>query len=797
MIVVCNGKVKAAPVVNKTFTAKVTLSSVNYVVVIPMNIVLVNGPVASKPALKASDYNWDYGSMGNEKESIQRGSLKPLPMPLILLLDGDSLPDTYEWRCGFNPLDPDSDSWMTKQNEADNGIIDGYEIFNAGGGEQLPSFVKSRIGGDPAKVDTDNDRLTDYFELMELGLFTGVGSGDTDGDGVSDANEDIDNDSLTNIREQALGTDPLEADTDGDGLKDGYEVNISHTNPLVADSDNDGLNDASEVKLGTDPNNPDSNGNGVPDGLETYTSTASNERLGVNVSITGVGDLSDKVTMARETSDYYTNYTYNNTSALVSPLVNISVNGTFDHMVITMKYDPEVVKDPANCSLCYYNESLGLYIPVESYYDEANHTISANVTHCSLWGVFDTNILGSIYTFANNFNSAIEGYMANAGSIVKSIVDDVVSKTWTVITTYVPGAGSVTISETVKPRYGGSNNGNTPTPTPLPTPTPSPTTDFAPVPIPANTPSGNILHITDNTNAETKWYSGSTFPAGVYRIVCQGWHTYWYPKSSIVSYADDSNTAVVFPAWCGNVVHFKPGSMDYHMPQLRVSTGVLELYHQGGSIGVWFSDYPYWDNAADLTYALVYEGALPANAPDSDGDGLPDYVETYGFADQKGNVYHTDPNKADTDGDGLSDGVEAGTWHIYNGIRYFQLKSNPMLKDTDGDSFNDAKELAIGTSPRDMDSDDDSFLEPFDAQPTIYNSVKAGPNVLKLIRNIQIGAVYRETGMEGGIYHDFVGDEISRSPFYQAGSAMHEQVPRWIDEIKRIYGYHTWSWWNL
>ena len=53
---------------------------------------------------------------------------------------------------------------------------------------------------------------------------------------------------------------------------------------------------------------------------------------------------------------------------------------------------------------------------------------------------------------------------------------------------------------------------------------------------------------------------------------------------------------------------------------------------------------------------------------DSDGDGLPDEVES--------SVYHTDSQLADTDTDGLSDGQEVST--------YFTL---PLSADSDGDGF--------------------------------------------------------------------------------------------------------------
>ena len=69
----------------------------------------------------------------------------------------------------------------------------------------------------------------------------GVFTIDTDGDGLSDAEEGV------------LGTDPNNPDTDGDGLTDGDEVNVHGTNPLLVDTDSDGYDDGVEVFMGTDP----------------------------------------------------------------------------------------------------------------------------------------------------------------------------------------------------------------------------------------------------------------------------------------------------------------------------------------------------------------------------------------------------------------------------------------------------------------------------------------------------------------------------------------------------------------
>ena len=130
---------------------------------------------------------------------------------------------------------------------------------------------------------------------------------------------------------------------------------------------------------------------------------------------------------------------------------------------------------------------------------------------------------------------------------------------------------------------------------------------------------------------------------------------------------------------------------------------------------------------------------IPANAADTDGDGLPDawemlYAENLTTFTQTGDFDNdglddadeygrgSDPTKADTDGDGLSDLVETGTGTFVSatdtGTSPTNADSdgdglsdqaevtgnpatNPTKGDSDSDGFNDAAELAAGTDPND------------------------------------------------------------------------------------------------
>ena len=144
------------------------------------------------------------------------------------------------------------------------------------------------VGSDPANpTDTDGDGVPDFLESNTADL---DGDGivdyldtDDDGDGILTINEytlDVDNDGILDHRDIAtINTNPDgSGDSDGDGLSDAQECPSGTPcgdadgdgvpDYMDTDSDNDGIDDRDEI--GTDPANPtDSDGDGVPDYLES------------------------------------------------------------------------------------------------------------------------------------------------------------------------------------------------------------------------------------------------------------------------------------------------------------------------------------------------------------------------------------------------------------------------------------------------------------------------------------------------------------------------------------------------
>ena len=180
--------------------------------------------------------------------------------------DGDGLSDPEEITLGTSIRNPDCDG---------DGLLDGWEIANGfnplsqpnegeadgdADGDGLTNLQEQALGSNPRNPDTDGDELPDKQETTH---------------GTDIHNPDTDNDGLTDKQELDLGYDPLDPDMDRDGMPDGWEAahgldprNSARGNGAFGDPDRDGLSNIDEYLNGTDPRCPDTDGDGVPDDVE-------------------------------------------------------------------------------------------------------------------------------------------------------------------------------------------------------------------------------------------------------------------------------------------------------------------------------------------------------------------------------------------------------------------------------------------------------------------------------------------------------------------------------------------------
>ena len=220
------------------------------------------------------------------------------------------------------------------------------------------------LGSSPFGTDSDEDGLSDYYEIVVMGHQTMPGLADTDDDGVMDGDEDIDLDGVSNVMERDLGTDPLKLDSDGDGISDLAMVLGENMGSITGDSDGDGLSDESESRMGTDLLHVDSDRDGTPDGQEYHLQIISIDDIGLTIDILGMGDHSQSITVDRMVGapGFAGNF------GQVGDFVIISTGLPFQLVTIHLTYDEALVPagDELNLRLFLYDEELGQMVMLES-----------------------------------------------------------------------------------------------------------------------------------------------------------------------------------------------------------------------------------------------------------------------------------------------------------------------------------------------------------------------------------------------------------------------------------------------
>ena len=154
----------------------------------------------------------------------------------------------------------------------------------------------------PTLADADNDGL---LSMARNGLDPDDTKWDTDGDGLSDANEllrrqngiafsptqcDADNDGLMDAQEEFFGSDPTSRDTDNDGLTDGDEVwhQVYNASCQPTTTWSGGweisINGASTftLRISSDPTQADVDGDGISDLAEKQLAQHSNSAFRVD-----------------------------------------------------------------------------------------------------------------------------------------------------------------------------------------------------------------------------------------------------------------------------------------------------------------------------------------------------------------------------------------------------------------------------------------------------------------------------------------------------------------------------------
>ena len=244
--------------------------------------------------------------------------------------------------------------------------------------------------------DTDGDGLTDYEEAY-LFKYNPL-SKDTDNNGVTDPNEDFDSDSISNIDEINMGTDPTYSDSDLDGLDDFDEISTYKTDPMKKDTDSDGVSDGDEVRIGSNPIIKE----------DTFIETqdcgnvSDNTPVAVKVSAQVAGDQVGSLDV--EPVSYEDNKMISPTiPGFIGNAYDFSVDGEINSAELVFEYDPSLgeIGDDFQPRVYYFNEITKMFEELPNQTVE-NGKVTVTVEH------FSTYILLNKVEFDKVWNEEIK-----------------------------------------------------------------------------------------------------------------------------------------------------------------------------------------------------------------------------------------------------------------------------------------------------------------------------------------------------------------------------------------------------
>lgn len=554
--------------------------------------------------------------------------------------------------------------------------------------DDLFDIYEKVIDTDPFNPDTDGDKLPDGYEVLTLN--TDPLEVDTDENGVSDADEDFDNDNLNNLGEYENKTGPFNPDTDDDGLLDGDEIKKYKTDPLNPDTDNDGLLDGEEGYNGTiykkngvyfDPLNPDTNGNGILDGDEVFrqykkqeVSTYDEAITEINVSMSTNGSLERNLKIE---SMYGIDAMSSDVFAMIGEPFNFETSTKFNEARITFKIDQSKLGDTEfdNLIILWYNEKEQIFEEMPTTRNRVQSTISTKTTHFSQYIVVDSakwyaNWESSFTKLRKMWSSGTTTYKSmntvfivdcssdmskgdSRISICRNIMNNMMTNDKAAVITYASGINSAT--------------------------------GFM-------SPQSALANL--ESNISNFGVSSSLIRA--------------FNKAMNLVYSSDAELNRIIIVTTSNST-FTFDLDEYNFSGVNVNVIDLGDYSMGLSLfnvtqltgGGFYNAI----TADALTYQRGEEIYTPPQfiGEDSDGDTIPDIVEDYGLK-PNGQPIGTNKLLKDTDGDGLDDNVELkfsvdnfkhdmDNDNLYY-CRALYLATDPTKYDTDGDGFNDKEDIA-------------------------------------------------------------------------------------------------------
>ena len=545
----------------------------------------------------------------------------------------------------------------------DEETIDG-EIDSDGDG--ISDIDEEANGTDPNNADSDGDGIDDSEEA-ENG--TDPNSSDSDGDGIDDGDE-IEN-----------GTDPTNADTDGDGLSDSEE-SANGTDPTSSDSDSDGLSDSEEIENGTDPTSSDSDGDGLSDSEESSNGTDPNNSDSDSDGVSDGDEVSNGTDPTNSDSDG---------DGLSDS--EEAANGTDPNSTDS---DGDGIDDPEELNNGTDPNSADTDNDGVSDSEESSNGTDPTNADSDSDGVSDGDELNN---GTDPTNSDSDGDGLSDGDEVSNGTDP---------TNGDSDGDGVSDGDEV-------SNGTDPNVFDLPNGDPNAIANNGTWSLDNLQPQGDTCSILPLLNSIGTQLEDLVVDAFyVENSSSQGFDIYLDGPSTACALNGqggfqcqlqsfnfgDSSTALVdldldfFGALNSNT-------------EMAINLNLTVTSCTGLACGL--------INGGNVAGCLISGTADGLYVVDPDGDGLSDAIEQ---------TLGTDPNNPDSDGDGLNDGDE-----VSNG-------TDPTNPDSDSDGIDDGDEASYGTDPNDPDSDGDGVNDgdelTYGTDPTVYDTPNGNPNAVAL-----------------------------------------------------------------
>lgn len=257
-------------------------------------------------------------------------------------------------------------------------------IIDDSDGDGLDDALETIITSDAYDVDTDDDGLSDYYELIELG--TSPLNKDTDGDGIDDNSDDMDGDGISNQDEFAFNTNPFSSDSDDDKLSDWDEIYTYHTNPRLNDTDSDGADDKYEIDNGYDPLVP--NASFVVEKSYGEVSEANPVSASVRVELSN-GPI-DSLTIEK-VNPHDNPFITPSVAGIMGTGYSFEVDADFQTAELIFEYNTEIygeLSDEFQPRIYYFNEDTKMFEELENQIVE-NGTVRATTTHFSIYSLIN------------------------------------------------------------------------------------------------------------------------------------------------------------------------------------------------------------------------------------------------------------------------------------------------------------------------------------------------------------------------------------------------------------------------